>query len=164
MVSAAGLLDEFRAARRALELHLRALSPEQWQTPLAGGSGRLVPGAWTAREVVIHIAAWLAEAGERIPALCAGSPPRDYDVDSFNAAAIGAAEGWSPAQALGAYKRAADRFEVLAADLTDDILDEEPDVRAWLESAARVMITQHLEDLASLRSRPSPSAPPLSRP
>ena len=143
------LLTEFRAARRAFESRLRGLSPEQMTAPHA-------PGEWSPREVVVHIAAWLGEAGERIPAVMAGAPSKDYDVDAFNAAAIRAAVGWSPEQVLGAYKRAADRFEAIAAELSDDDLHEEPDVRAWLESAARVMITEHLAALgAAVGSRQS---------
>ena len=134
------LLAEFRAARRELESRLYGVDADRMTAPL-------MAGAWSAREVVIHIAAWLTEAAERIPALRAGSPPRNYDADAFNAAALRAAAAWSPVQALGAFKRAADRFETIAAELTDETLNEEPDVRAWLESAARVMITEHLDDL-----------------
>ena len=134
------LLAEFRAARRRLESRLRGPDAESMSAPLSAGGG-------SARELVIHVAAWLNEAAERIPALLAGSPPREYGADAFNAAALRAAADWSPAQALGVYKRAADRFETIAAELTDDSLTEEPDVRAWLECAARVMITKHLDDL-----------------
>ena len=133
------LLAEFRAARRELESRLRGLDTNRMTAPLT-------PGGWGTREVVIHIAAWLNEAAERSPALLAGSPPRTYDPDAFNAAALRAVAAWSPVQALGAFKRAADRFETIAAELTDETLNEEPDVRAWLESAARVLITEHLDD------------------
>ena len=133
-------LAEFRAQRREFEARLRALDERRWTAPLE-------PGGWSAREVVIHIAAWLAEACERIPALLAGAAPRDYDVDSFNATAVRAAEGRTAAQVLGAYKRAADRFETIAADLRDGTLDEEPDARAWLHSAARAMIREHIPDI-----------------
>ncbi|MBI2760545.1 MAG: hypothetical protein HYX51_03860 [Chloroflexi bacterium] len=35
------------------------------------------------------------------------------------------------------------------SELDDETLDEEPDVRAWLESAARVMIMEHVGELRS---------------
>ncbi len=143
------LLAEFRDARRRFEALMRGVDEQRMTAPLA-------PGGWSAREVVIHIAAWLAEGCERVPALMAGAPSRDYDPDAFNAAALKAAAGLSPAGALGAYKRAADRFETIAADLRDDDLDEEPDVRAWLENAARVLITEHLEELSTLTLTPGP--------
>lgn len=141
----AELLAEFGRARREFETRLRQFSEAQLTTPLG-------PGGWSAREVVIHIAGWLHEAAERIPTLRAGSPPKEHDADAFNAAAVRAAADWSPAQALGAYKRAADRFAAIAADLTDKTLSEEPDVRAWLESAARVLIAEHLPDIAHAQS------------
>ncbi len=134
------LLTEFGAVRREFEARLRALAPDRLALPPRAGE-------WGPREIVVHVAAWLFEAGERIPAIMAGSAPKRYDVDAFNAAAIRAAAGWSVEQALGAYMRAADRFAAIAADLSDDDLDEEPDVRAWLEPAARRLISEHLRDL-----------------
>ena len=143
----AELRAEFRSVRRTFEAALRRLGADGMTTPIGARDGGPVAGAWVPREVVIHIAAWLREAGERIPALMAGVPSREYDADAFNTAAVAAARDWSPALALAAYTRAADRFEAIAADLTDDDLDEEPDVRAWLESAARVLITEHLHEV-----------------
>lgn len=136
------LVEEFRGARRLFEARLRALPLDQ--LPPA------VSARWSAREIVIHIAAWLAEGCERIPMLMAGIPPVAYDIDAFNAAAITAAERWEIRRALGVYQRAADRFETIAAELTDDMLDEEPDVRAWLELAARRLITEHLAEFAEI--------------
>jgi hypothetical protein len=140
------LLAEERAARRALESRLRALSDAEWAAPL-------LPGGRSAHDVVIGIAARLSEAGARVPARLAGAPPRAYDAAALTAAALTVAADWTPREAFGALRRAADRFEVIASELTDDILVEEPDVRAWLASAARVMITEHLEGPSACRRR-----------
>lgn len=138
--TAAGLLATFRRSRRDLLDMVRSFDDAQKTAPEP-------PGGWPARNALILIAAWLHEASERIPALMAGAPARAYEIDAFNAAALTAAADWTPEQATGAFKRAADRFEALASELTDDILDEEPDVRAWLESAARVMICSRIDEL-----------------
>ena len=45
---------------------------------------------WGPREILAHIAAWEAEALQRIPLLAAGAPGKTYDTDEFNAAAIAA--------------------------------------------------------------------------
>jgi hypothetical protein len=133
-------LAEFRTARRAFEALVRTIPEERMAAPLA-------PGGWSPCEIVIHTAAWLAEACERIPAIQAGSPSRAYDGEAFQAAARAAAAGWTPAQAFAAFRRAADRYEAIASDLDDDVLEEEPDVRAWVIAAARVMITEHVGEL-----------------
>jgi hypothetical protein len=50
-------------------------------------------GTWTAREVVVHLAAWDREAVVRLKALLRepGTPDVTYDVDGFNADAVAAA-------------------------------------------------------------------------
>jgi len=141
------LMTEFRATRRRFEALVRSLDEEAMATSLA-------PGQWRPRDVVVQIAAWLAEAGERIPALQAGAPCREYNVEAFNAYAVAIAADWTPEQALGAYQRAADRFETLAAELDDHALDQEPGVRAWLEAAARVLIAGRLATFEQAAQRP----------
>jgi hypothetical protein len=124
----APLLADYRAARRAFERAVQG----QGASCLADDS--------PSREAIIHVAAWLQEGCERIPSLMAGAEPRDYDPRAFETGALATANGWTRREAFGVYKRAADRFEVIASDLRDDDGDEEPNVRAWLTFAARVLI------------------------
>jgi len=56
-----------------------------------GGDGY----GWGVREALAHIAGWEVEATQRLPQALAGAPARDYDVDTFNVAAVAAHEGQS---------------------------------------------------------------------
>jgi hypothetical protein len=52
--------------------------------------GNVREGEWGVREILAHVAAWEAEATRRIPLLAQGTADQEYDVDSFNAAAMAA--------------------------------------------------------------------------
>jgi hypothetical protein len=147
------LLDEFRANRREFVRRLLPLPPDARGEPLTGG--------WSARDLIAHIAAWLEEANDRIPRLMAGAPPRTYDVDAFNAAAIARARDWTAEQALAAFRRATDRFEAIVGESdAADIADSE-DALGWLRHAARTLMNEHFADIDALieaaRARGTPA-------
>lgn len=137
------LLDEFRENRRSFQQRLDRIAPECRSLPPASN-------AWSARDLVIHVAAWLEEANDRIPRLMAGAPEVDYDSDAFNAAAVARAEGWTHEQAVGAFRRGADRFEMIIAESNPAELAEEPSVMRWIESMARELMDEHARDLDQL--------------
>ena len=148
------LLEEFRANRREFVRRLLPLSPEARTEPLTGG--------WSARDVIAHIAAWLDEANDRVPRLMAGAPSRTYDVDAFNAVAVERAADWTAEQTLGAFRRAADRFEAIIGESdAADIADSE-DALAWPRSIARSLLTEHFADIDALvqaaQARDTPTA------
>jgi len=109
-------------------------------------------GAWGVREIVIHMAAWLDEATDRIPRIMAGAPSVGYAIDDFNAEALAHAQHWNLDQALGAFRRAADRFDVMIAESVAEELADEPDVRRWLATLAGTSMNDHFADLARLGS------------
>ena len=137
------LLDEFRASRREFLARLRSIPPERRDVPPA-------PGAWSARDLVAHAAAWLEEADDRIPRLLAGAPSVSYDRDAFNAAAIARAAGWTCEQALTLFRRAADRFEAIVSDSDAEELADIEDVMAWLRNVAHTLMNEHFDQLDRL--------------
>lgn len=137
------LLERFRESRRAFRERLDRIPPDAHTRAAA-------PGEWSARELVIHVAAWLDEANDRIPRLMAGAPDMTFHSDAFNAAAIERAAGWSYEQALGAFRRAADRFEVIIAESNPEELAGEPSVMRWIESMASELMDEHAGDLERL--------------
>jgi hypothetical protein len=140
------LLDEFRRARREFIKRACTVPTERWLTAL--------PGAWSTRDVVVHAAAWIDEANDGIPRLMAGAPPRDYDVDAFNAQAIARAAEWTPEQALGAFRRAADRFEAIVGESDASDIADCDDAMQWLRSIARTALSEHFDELSRLATAP----------
>jgi hypothetical protein len=134
------LLEQFRSSRRALLERLDRIPPED---RLHAPS----PGAWSAREILILVAAWLDEANDRIPRLMAGAPEVEHDRDAFDAAALARTEEWSYEQALGAFRRAADRYDMMIAESSADELASEPPVMRWIECVARTLMEEHAADL-----------------
>ena len=140
------LLEQFRISRREFTRRLM-------ETPAALRGQPPEPGAWSTRDLLAHVAAWIDEANDRIPRLIAGASSTGYDVDAFNAAAVARAANWSWEQALGAFRRAADRFEAIIAETEpDDILASE-DALEWLRSIASVVMTEHLGVIDRLVAR-----------
>ena len=135
-------LAEFRSARREFTEQARAVPSERWSIAL--------PGEWNTRDIVVHAAAWIDEANDRIPRLMAGAPPRDYDVDAFNAQAVTRAAEWSPEQALGALRRAADRFEAIIGESDASDIAGCDGAMQWLRNIARTALTAHFDDLNRL--------------
>ncbi len=137
------LLEQFRASRHELMRRLSAVPVELRAMPPA-------PGSWSACDLLTHIAAWIDEANDRIPRLMAGATSTPYAVDAFNAAAVARAVEWTPDQTLGAFRRAADRFETIVAE-TDpaDLLDSD-DVMLWLRSIAGTVMNEHFADFDRL--------------
>lgn len=136
------LLEQFRSSRRAFVGRLDRIAPR----------ARLVavPGAWSAREIVISAGAWLDEANDRIPRLLAGAPEVTYDRDAFYEAALTRAEGWSYEQAIGAFRRAADRYDMMIAESNPDELASEPPLMRWIACMAGPLLEQHTADLDRL--------------
>jgi hypothetical protein len=139
----AALLDQFRTTRREFESRLRAVPIEQHT--------RVPPGeVWSVRDLAAHIAAWLAEANDRIPRLLAGAASVQYDVDAFNQASVARAATWTAEQAYGAFRREADRFDVFVAESDPaDVADCEDAVQ-WLRHVAGTLMNEHVADLDRL--------------
>ncbi len=67
---------------------------------------------WTVRDVLNHVAAWDEVAATTVRELAAGIPPTRYiqDVDAFNAQAVAAGRGRSPAECRAAVAAARRSF------------------------------------------------------
>ncbi|MCA1598079.1 MAG: ClbS/DfsB family four-helix bundle protein, partial [Chloroflexi bacterium] len=74
---------------------------------------------WGVREVLTHIAGWEVEATQRLPQLMAGAPARDYDVDTFNVAAVAAHEGQSLHEVRASLEQAYARLVTLLDGLDE---------------------------------------------
>ena len=142
------LLDRFRAGRRRFEGLLATIPlPRQIDTPPERGGG--------ARDLVARFAGWLDDANDRIPRLLAGAPCVEYDVAAFEAAAAQRAAEWTLQQVLGAFRRAADRFDVMIAESDPGELAESPEVVAWLSAVAGRLMDAHMDGLERLAARSS---------
>lgn len=148
-------LERFRANRREFTRLVGLIPSERRLAPAASGE-------WSARDVVAHVAAWIDEANDRIPRLLAGAPPAVYDVDAFNAAAVARATGWTPDQAMGAFRRAADRFEAIIGESDAEEIAGCPDAVAWLRGLADRVMTEHFADLTRLAGGAGLSSEPPS--
>jgi hypothetical protein len=74
------LIGDERRDWEELEALLGLLTPEQMLLPGYFGEG------WSAKDLLAHIAGWLAEAGIALEQICAGTfQARDLDVDAMNA-------------------------------------------------------------------------------
>ncbi len=134
------LLERFRANRRDLTARLDQIAPERRTSAPS-------PDAHSAHTIVVLIAAWLDEANDRIPRLMAGAPETEYDRTAFETAALARAESWTYDQAYGAFRRAADRFDVMIAESSALELASEPPVICWLTFVAGDLIERHIGDL-----------------
>ncbi|MGD9892207.1 MAG: DinB family protein [Dehalococcoidia bacterium] len=139
----ARLLEQFRASRSAFVGRLD-------QIPLEDRGHAPAPGTWSAREIVIAVAAWLDEANDRIPRLLAGAPEVEYNRAAFNEAALDRAGEWSYEQARGALRRAADRYDMMIAESTAAEIAAEPPVMRWIACLAETLMEQHAAALDQL--------------
>lgn len=101
-----GLLKRMNASYERVETALDALTPEQWVAPRE-------LGAWSARDVVAHLTAWLEKLSDELDAVMAGKPPQvsivnlsDADVDAMNAQSTASRGDDTPQQTHGAFRRA----------------------------------------------------------
>jgi hypothetical protein len=134
------LLERFRANRREFTARLDRIAPERRTSAPS-------PDAHNAHAIVVLVAAWLDEAIDRIPRLMAGAPETEYDRTAFETAALSRAEPWTYDQANGAFRRAADRFDVMIAESSAAELTSEPPVICWLTFVAGDLIERHIGDL-----------------
>jgi len=92
---------------------------------------------WGIREALAHIAAWEAEATERVPLIRGGAAPRAYDADAFNAAAI-AAFGHRPLhEARDDLERTHARLVHLLDELDEDAFAPGGAAHEWVTAMAR---------------------------
>ncbi len=143
------LLERFRANRRDLTARLDQIAPERRTSAPS-------PNAHSAHATVVLVAAWLDEANDRIPRLMAGAPETEYDRTAFETAALARAESWTYDQAYGAFRRAADRFDVMIAESSAAELASEPPVICWLVFVAGDLTEQHTGDLDRVLATDTP--------
>lgn len=80
----------------------------------ATADGKRHGDGWGPREVLAHVIAWESEATSRIPALAAGAPPKEYDIEAVNVVAIAVIGDQSFEQVRDTLRRAHQRLnEVL---------------------------------------------------
>jgi hypothetical protein len=137
------LLVQFRESRREFERRVRAV-PFERQTWVPPGE------AWSVRDLTAQVAAWLAEANDRIPRLLAGAPSVPYDVDEFNRVAVARAASWTAEQTFGAFRRVADRFDVIVGESDPADIAESDDAMQWLRGVAGALMSEHVADLDRL--------------
>jgi len=110
-------------------------------------------GGWGVREVLTHIAGWEVEATQRLPQLMAGAPARDYDVDTFNAAAVAAYEGQSLHEVRDSLERAYARLLNLLDGLDEATFTPGGVAREWVTALTR-HDHEHARALMGGRERP----------
>lgn len=92
-------------------------------------------GSWTAKDVVVHLAAWDREATRRFAQLQAGSATDvSYDVDAFNAAAIAAQEHLSWEQAWAELHAAHAAFQQAIVHVSAPQARDDPRFAEWVSS------------------------------
>lgn len=93
-----------------------------------------VCGAWSAKDVVAHMAAWDWEGERRFRELHSGEGERRrYDVDAFNAAAVEERAGQSWDETLDELRRANMTFAASLANVSPADQEAEPAYARWLE-------------------------------
>lgn len=103
-------LEGLRVSHAELTARLTALSPEAWDAPLPAG-------AWGARDIAIHIAAWDSLLAEAVRALPGGIVPDwlswdDARTDEVNDRQVREHAGWPR-----------DRLTTLLRDTRGELLD-----------------------------------------
>ena len=131
------------------ELHelIDSLTPPQVELPGYYSEG------WSAKDLVAHIGAWLAEAGICLERIAAGTyRSEEIDVDAMNRASLEAMRGL-PFRTVHAQAWAA-RTRMLAVWRT--LPEPTPDAAFWIRKAGPEHYAQHLlrlrEWVAELRS------------
>jgi hypothetical protein len=99
--------------------------------------GDVREGGWGVREVLAHIAAWEAEATRRIPLLLQGAADQEYDVDSFNAAAVAAIGDQAPAQVRAGLEETHARLITLLDGLDEGAFAPGAAAHEWVSALAR---------------------------
>jgi len=94
-------------------------------------------GGWGVRDVLVHIAAWEAEATERIPLILAGAASREYDPDAFNDAAIAAFGDRLLHEARDDLERTHGRLLSLLDDLDEAAFAPGGAAHEWVTAMAR---------------------------
>jgi Mycothiol maleylpyruvate isomerase N-terminal domain len=145
--SASELLSAEDAGWDELHAQLDSLSPEQAERP------GYYPEGWSAKDVLAHIGAWLAEAGVVLERILVGSyRPEEIDVDAMNEQFL-EAMGDLPlrtvqAQAWSARTRMLQAWRALP-ELT-------PEAAFWISKSGAEHYAEHLprlrEWVAELRS------------
>lgn len=108
---------------------------------------------WGVREVLAHIAGWEVEATQRLPQLMAGAPARDYDADTFNAAAVAAYEGQSLHEVRDSLERVHARLLNLLAGLDEAAFAPGGVAEEWVSALTRHS-RAHARALMGGRERP----------
>ncbi len=133
------LLERLTGARADLLSAIAGLSEVEMTT-------QPVAGAWTIRDVLVHIGGWAAWDLAGVRGIVAGQPP-DFaairDVDTFNADLVAVRSGWSLAQVLAEMRDAQAALLELLAGLSDEALFRDESFRGpywdhlagWLQVA-----------------------------
>ena len=108
-------------------------------------------GHWGPREILAHIAAWEAEALERIPLLAAGAPEKTYHTDEFNAAAIAATGELSFQQVERRLRQTHQRLVSLFETLEESAFTPEGYVYEWIVALTSHSLEHARELAANLR-------------
>lgn len=100
-----GLFSQMGASYERVEAALAALTPEQWVTPREAG-------AWSPRDIVAHLTAWLERLSLEMDAITVNKSPQvsivglsQPDIDAFNAQSAERHRDETPQQALGSFRR-----------------------------------------------------------
>lgn len=98
------LLSQMRASYERIESALAALTPEQWVAPRE-------TGAWSPRDIVTHLTAWLERLSLEMDAVKVNKSPQvsiiglsQTDIDAFNEQSSERHRDETPQQALGAFR------------------------------------------------------------
>lgn len=114
-----------------------------------------VCGAWSARDVVAHMAAWDWEGERHFRELHTGDEERRrYDVDAFNAAAVEERAGQSWDESLDELRRANMTFGASLANVSVADQEAEPAYARWLNAIIR-HYTEHAAQLRDWMGAPT---------
>jgi hypothetical protein len=145
--SASELLSAEDAGWDELHALLDSLSPEQAERP------GYYPEGWSAKDVLAHIGAWLAEAGVVLERILVGSwRPEEIDVDAMNEQFL-EAMGDLPLRTVQAQAWAARTRMLQAWRALPELI---PDAAFWISKSGAEHYAEHLPRLrewaAELRS------------
>ena len=118
-----------------------------------------VVGSWSVRETLAHIAAWEQEGARRIDLLASGGgddlvwPTRDEE-DEFNARAVAACAGLTPAQVIRRLEDSHRDFTQMIAAFADELAATSPAVRPeeWIAGWTYLHYEEHAPQIWAFRS------------
>lgn len=151
------LVDREDAAWVALHEALDAFSPEQLDSPTLNEDG------WSARDVMFHIGAWLAEAGCQLERMLVGTfVEPEFDVDELNAEWLEVSRSVDAETAKAELVSSRIRMLGVLAVLPEIT----PQAQEWFEESGDLHYHEHLPELrTALRTDQRPiSDPGLPRP